>query len=402
MAKRKNIKGKGRPPKYVLDNKQREIVGLSYNKANHQYYLTFSDPREYLGTSLDIAIQKFQEIKGYEKLNDEAKVEQQHKNDIYNKAVELLNCDPVFQEIIENKAKEEIGKVIFKDDYTSDDHTIKYLLRNSTVSKLLSNILAGLKEHIISDFMQAINNDPRFSSRSLKFIEDKISKALDTQMNRYIFAHGDFNYNEEICKIVRNNFVEQAKRFFYEENKLQLAWEVAYDLILSNPIDAAAKTGIKELAYLQMCQVDYTKYSPFTVEMPLPWWLVGKIYDHNVSKQKHSNIRHDTNKALWNCIGAYVGYLKSIDQIAKIHLLEAVVYDYSSLDGISKFYDEKIWQAIKNELEGRKSWWFPTNPKERINIIKKIASEVQNLGYGQCTHLISIIEDICKNNTNSL
>lgn len=43
----KKKKNKGRPPRYVLDEDGKEVVGLSYNPTNRMYYATGTSPRHY-------------------------------------------------------------------------------------------------------------------------------------------------------------------------------------------------------------------------------------------------------------------------------------------------------------------------------------------------------------------
>ncbi|MHC4151880.1 MAG: hypothetical protein ACYSSP_07225, partial [Planctomycetota bacterium] len=52
---------RGRPPKFVLDPNDRPIVGLSYNKANHSYYATYSNPRMWFGSDFAEALFKFRQ-----------------------------------------------------------------------------------------------------------------------------------------------------------------------------------------------------------------------------------------------------------------------------------------------------------------------------------------------------
>jgi len=52
---------KGRPVKYVRDNKGIEIVGLSCHKSTGRYYATHSNPRVYFGRDYPVALIKFRE-----------------------------------------------------------------------------------------------------------------------------------------------------------------------------------------------------------------------------------------------------------------------------------------------------------------------------------------------------
>ncbi len=49
----------GRPPKFVLDETGKPIVGLSFDKTNNSYYATYSNPRVYFGTDYAKALHEF-------------------------------------------------------------------------------------------------------------------------------------------------------------------------------------------------------------------------------------------------------------------------------------------------------------------------------------------------------
>ena len=301
MPRKKAKKSKGRPPKYVIDEQMREIVGLSYNKANNQYYLTFSNPREYLGTSKEVAIEKFKEMKACAQLPQDAQIEHQYKKEIYDKALELLECDPAIQPILEKKAKTEIDKIILNHEYAE-----RYFM-SPTFSELLKDKLKSLKGCITQRLVEEMGVKLNFCERTLKSIENIVSRVLG--------YHFNYGYSEELNKaikeIFRQDFRIEAKRHFHDD-KYQLAWEVAYDLIIANPINAANKTGIKELAYLKMINDDSDNKSPFAINMPLPWWLVWEIFDYEVKHKKKEHYIRD--EAVWNCVGAYLGIYKSVDQ----------------------------------------------------------------------------------------
>ena len=383
MPRKKAKKSKGRPPKYVIDEQMREIVGLSYNKANNQYYLTFSNPREYLGTSKEVAIEKFKEMKACAQLPQDAQIEHQYKKEIYDKALELLECDPVIQPILEKKAKTEIDKIILNHEYAE-----RYFMSPS-FSKMLKGKSERLKDGITKRLIMEIDDKLHFCKKTLKTISNIISDVLG-----YHWGYGySKDINEGIKEIFRQHFRIEAKRHF-QDDKYQLAWEVAYDLIIANPIDAAHKTGIKELAYLEMINNNDDDKSPYAINMPLPWWLVWKIFDYEIKRKEKEHYIGD--EAVWNCVGAYIGIGKSVDRISRTELLEAVIYDYSSIDAIQNRYDADKWKAITGKIRGRNSWHFPTDPKRRLSTIKRISEVVYTLGYGQLMSLIEVIEGMEK------
>ena len=106
MAKKKHNKGKGRPPKFVLDERGREVIGLSYNKANNTYYATFSDPRVYFSTCLGTALEEFRKWEKMHHMPPEYQEQVKLKEEIYKKAKELIANDDYMQEELENKARE--------------------------------------------------------------------------------------------------------------------------------------------------------------------------------------------------------------------------------------------------------------------------------------------------------
>jgi hypothetical protein len=118
MRTSKPPRHRGRPPKYVLDNRGREIVGLSYNPTNGMFYVTRSNPRFYFKTGgrsggstkkenyafrRDSAIQQFNQWKIINQLSPEKQEEQKLKNTILKKATELIK-DGFIDEYIYERA----------------------------------------------------------------------------------------------------------------------------------------------------------------------------------------------------------------------------------------------------------------------------------------------------------
>jgi len=105
MSKAKKTKSRGRPPKYVLDDEGKEIVGLSYNHTNGMFYVTNSNPRKYFKTGgrggdssrgenyeprRDSAIKQYNQWKKINQLSPEKQEEQELKDAIHQKAKELI------------------------------------------------------------------------------------------------------------------------------------------------------------------------------------------------------------------------------------------------------------------------------------------------------------------------
>lgn len=103
MAQKRQIKKRGRPPKYARDKNGKEIVGLSYNTANKMYYATFTKPRLYFTTDREEAIEAFNRWIKFKDYPENLKKETQIKDEVYKKARELISNNNYIQKELEEK-----------------------------------------------------------------------------------------------------------------------------------------------------------------------------------------------------------------------------------------------------------------------------------------------------------
>lgn len=375
----KKKKTKGRPPKYVLDKKGREIVGLGYNKANNQYYLTFTNPREYLGSSKEKAIKEFYQRRVYEQLPLNAQQEQQHKDDIYSKALELLKYDDSIQELIQDKARAEIQKILLETIY------IKNYYRNFERKEHFKEEISELKEPIVSAFIRKIRRVQN-SEITVEFAKEALNKIIDRYLTPHHFSSKKLN--QDIAKTFESFLDEHLK---HERFMLRLEKERLEDL--TGAFNDSENICPKGYICIKKSPIYLSKDSPFHVKMPLPWWLAWDIY--NIRKPKKTEYNYE---GFWNCIGAYVGYFDSIDQVSKKQLIEAIRfldsarYNPSSISSLAKRYDQDLWKVIEKKIGNVNAPYFPS-PHEAKRILRSITKPIYKAGYRQVLHIIKIIED---------
>jgi hypothetical protein len=410
MSSSKPSKRKGRPPKYVRDSRGREIVGLSYHKAVGQYYLTFSDPRVYLGNDKNKAVETFCRQREYEKLSPEAQEEAKRKDEIYQKALELLDYDECIQKHIFQKARAELDKIFLQEaQYVMDvDPIIRKAMRKNLSRRSVYQTKFFFSTYLYERFAPEEVKDRIHYKSDPDVSLDTVTDFIGEMIFNHVLSHTMHDYlksrifpesiNHAVKELVDERIREEAEKLF-DSDKDSLVCERAYDLILKNPIKAAMKIGIKELAYLALCppDVDWHNIRPDyrLYPMPLPWWLGWKIY-------KTSRTRSTDNKDLmsleqkeyvWRSTGIFVGVSRNIDTITRTEINNAICFNYSSMDSLENEYDPYEWKEAKAEIN-RLGSFPPISRENRLKALTAVSSQVLKLGYQQCSTLCDILKDM--------
>lgn len=418
MSKSKQPKHRGRPPKYVRDNKGREVVGLGYNKAVNQYYLTFSSPRIYIGCDKHKAIETFYKQKEHERLPPDAKDEAKRKEEIYNKALDLLNYNECIQEQLVQKARAELDKIFLHEAsfIAHIDTAMKRALKKNLSDPSLYNTKMYLTLFLYTNYAPEVIKNKLFFSNSNNCTLDleQIQKYIGNLIFKDVFKDTVHDYlknmlssnsiNEAVQQVVEGKIKEEADRLFENDND-SLVWDKAYDLILEDPIKAAMLTGIKELAYLSLCPDNKDYFHKLQcykhVQLPMPWWLVWDIFIcHQKTYKRSIDIDLDVARCLWMYIGIFIGYQKSVDSVTEKEIKEALCFNFHNIDSLEKRYLPYLWNEIKHELKSVESSYtlglIPDDAKRlsivgKIEILKAISGRVFKLGYEQCSTLVGIL-----------
>ena len=404
MSSSKRSKPRGRPPKYVRDCRGREIVGLSYHKGVGQYYLTFSDPRVYIGNDKDKAVETFHRKKEYEKLPPEAQEEAKRKNEIYQEALELLNYDECIQEQLCDKARAELDKIFSQEDqYIASPYDALRRVSKERMSKpVIEYTKKALSTYLYKYFVtEEVKKVLHFSDisheKAMDFIGELVLKDFLQYLNRLSKNNSDCSkfINAAVNEEVQEKIRKEAMALVADDID-SLALDRAYDLIVENPVYAAIKTGIQELAYLAMCPVtdewNYYFHWSRDYSMPLPWWLVWEIYGYsgtnNLTKEGY-----ETQRNAWKTSGIVIGMTKNVKSITESDIRVALNFDYSSLNTLEIEYDRIEWQHIQCYL-GEIYYKGILPAHKRIDALKTVSSRVLGLGYHQCSTLCDILKDM--------
>ena len=343
MAKKKS---KGRPPKFVLDENGKEVYGLSYNKSNHMYYATFSDPRVYftaqytygaddfLNSRIKNVVKKYRKWAQRQHLSPEQQKEEEELDKIYNKAKQLFK-----EGYLDKEVKEYIGqeaKRLLKKGYLSDEEIEKIGIR------------------ILERFF--IKFGYKISGRRRKPV------AMEP-------------VEEELLKYVKYRITDG----YYDEN----IWERAYALIKENPVGFSKKTGIKGIATLNLDQD-----SPMSLNQA---WNIFESYKNS------KDLLYDLNEyeTVWQALILLIEG-KRLHLVNSTALMRAITCDISEISDIEDdlFFERNASRTtsiagIRKTIHDYKQ--IPI--KHRVEIIYDIFKTVQNADYSQCDHLIDWLSD---------
>jgi hypothetical protein len=394
--KKKKITGKrGRPPKYITDDKGREIVGVSYHEKIKQFYITQSQPRIYLGTDQDSAIDRFEH--SYPNYYDAIQEEAKYKDEIFHKALELLPYDENIRNHIRQIASDLLDQHMLHDQYLSMglrdriNMEIKRRVVNESDRRVFIHDLAeSIYDMILPDMVTKKVHGRDEKDKVLTLIRE----MLFATAHKCIIEEGclipkpESPFSREIEQVINEKIKDEAKKYYQKEGQESLIWDRAYDLITGNPIKAAKMLGIKELVYVAFNKIneEYGVLKP--TKLPMPWWFVWWVYwdyaDWNTPTYEFE---------VWVCTGVGLGLDADIDSISADSIIKAIRFDTSSV--LSLLYEAQTYFAhtisiTTFEMQGR---CVPKSFQERLNIIRKILRMVDNIGFHQCHKLCESLMD---------
>lgn len=235
---------KGRPPRYVLDENGKEVVGLSHNKSTGMYYATFSEPRVYFSAGGKSQNRKQNAIIKYitwaktQKLSPEQQQEKTEYDRAYEKARELLLENDFLQEEITKKAKQLLEEA--ENDSSRDEYRRFNMLVDRKAELLIKN--GERDEYIVSN------------------------------LERYFLNNGLYKKISELIK-------ESLRRGRLPEFREYL-WEMIHDELLRNPIEIAKATKIPQLAFIRK-QVHENSLS-----QSMSWKMAWQIFREHKPKNE--------------------------------------------------------------------------------------------------------------------
>lgn len=337
MSSSKRSKPRGRPPKYVLDDDDKEVVGLSYNDSNKMYYATGTNPRHYFSTPFQIgkrpeAIRQFYEWKKSTGYTKEEIEQQKYRNEIYQKAVSLIE-DGHFNELIEIKARELID----------NDLIVKDALLERTKA-LLTN------ENLINCAVNKRLVNPEDQTNILSFISQTARSFVKEWISR-----GDFDkeFSERAC-----------------------------DLIAESPFEAAKTLGIKEVIYAD-------------VRYELPFMLGHAWPIFNSYRDKKSFLYDSqTYSTVWRQVVSIFGN-SFLDKIKYADLRDVLLFPSIKIERIMMPI-----RAPRRMAKDTKKGMVPKSAipiMDRLEILEDIFTTVKNAGYDQADHILKHIRQISYN-----
>jgi len=338
MSKAKKTKSRGRPPKYVLDDEGKEIVGLSYNDSNNMYYATGTNPRHYFQIPFQVnkkqeAIRQFHEWKNSTGYTPEEIEEQRQKNEIFQKAVQLIK-DGFFDALVEKKARE----------WIADDYYVKEELLERAKKLLMG-------EHCIPD-------------------HPKIRYAKS-------------GFDQEIKLMIKKYAQERAKKWINRGIYDKDVWERAYDLIEKNPIDAARTLGIKEIIYAN------TKYKlPMQLDTA---WEIFYSYRSKDSFLYAPNTYFTIKTKMSYTIGS-----PFLDNIKYAEFSDALLsYPPIRIRKILVpiFGRKTILEEAKKEMKALMDAYTAIPMMDRLEILEDVFTTVKNAGYEQVNDILQLVRD---------
>lgn len=329
----KKKKTKGRPPKYVLDDEGREVVGLSYNPTNNMYYITSSSPRQYIKVGNQIrqdrrkkeAIRLFEEWK---KHNNRSFAEIDAESELLKKARHLIE-EGFYDDLVENRARD--------------------LIKNDVY----------IQEYIIQKAFQYLNGEiihpPAYSLKCYRDEKWKIQQKIDMKIEDKA-----------------NSIAERNIRYGYEK----LICKRVHDIINQNPIHAAKLIGAPCLVFTE----DFKS-------MPLSWDMSWKIF----SEYK------DTDTYLYDHLAYYyvqviMSMLLSGYKLKDIHLkmFREAFENTSKTNTILSEFDISKMSNFRKE-------YFNIPAMDRIEILKDVFMTIENIGFLQASHILKLISKLSKN-----
>ena len=345
-SKAKTTKLRGRPPKYVLDDEGKEIVGLSYNPTNGMFYATGTKPRHYFNLGYasykkQEAIRQFLEWKKSTDYTPKEVEEQRQRNEIHQKAVQLIK-DGMFDAEIEKKARELI----------SDDYYVKEELLERA-QKLLLDV------HSVPDHPERRYEKGDFERQIKSVIEKEAQKYAEKSINLGV-------YDKDI-------------------------WERAYDLIERDPILAAKILGIKEIIY---ADAEY----PLPLKFDTAWRVFYCYRDKGSFLCPSKNYYAVGQKMRW-IIGSLF-----LHEIKYVEFSDALLsYPSSKTKDEVLLAPENIHRQLmedkKKEMIALMDTYTAIPMADRLQILEDVFTTVKKVGHDQADHILKLIKEFASNHS---
>ena len=385
--KKKKITNKrGRPPKYITDDKGREIVGISYHEQIEQYYITQSQPRIYLGKNKQNAIDQFQN--SYRQYCKAAQKKGKKKDEIYNKALELFSVDNLIRDRIRQIASDLLSQHLFLTHNLLLDleERIKMAIqqklgKESDLRVFIDNLAKSISAELVPDSVKT-NICREDNDRVVKLIKEMtyltaLQSIIDDD---HAVPKITNSLTSDINDAIYDKIKEEARAYYQNEGQESLIWERAYDLIMEDPIKASKKLGIKEVAYLGL----YTSTERRGVSKPprpaLPWWFVWQIYEGHVDQ----DAREPQEEVIWKCTGVGLGLDTDIEKVSIEKLIDASKFNSSSAEMLlskAEMHYPKVDKSSFSHIN------LPQDLRQRLIVIRNILFKVYECGYHQCINL---------------
>ncbi len=338
MSSSKKSKPRGRPPKYVLDDKGKEVVGLSYNNSNKMYYATGTNPRHYFtfgygSYGKDEAIRQLNEWKKSSCHAAEDIEQQKYRNDVYQKAVSLFE-DGHFKELIEEKARD--------------------LIENDSIV------------------------DEALCERARKLVENNETLGLAVK-NKL----GIQNYTE-IVRIVSKKTNDVVREMINKGLFDNIVWERAYDLIEANRFEAADILGIKEIIHANAAH-----------EIPLKFYQALMLFYH---KRDEKSYLYDQEyySIVWYKISHIIGD-PFLYQIKYAELKDALeTYPPIKANWMLKalFGVERTVKKERMRIKEIMDEYTKIPMVDRLKILEDVFTTVKKAGYDQADQMLKLVKMI--------
>jgi hypothetical protein len=345
MAKKQS---KGRPPNYVLDEKGKDVYGLSFNKANNMYYATHSTPRKYFvagGKTKDrknIAVKQFREWRKTQFLSPQQQQEKEMLDKIYQKARQLLSEDSYICEEVTKKAKKLLDEAK-KNGYEA-----------------FAEQVHDKAEELGEQLILAGKYDGYFIPRLENILsKDEHSKTLSAG----------------IVELLKNGKLETFKKYL---------WEIIYKLLEDDPIKAAKAIGFPGLVFINtpwQYKLDWsTAWQIFYIYKPTKAYLFDAEWYNMVQRKLTLRLKG-----------------KSLDGINYDDLLNAITFNMSQNSKIKS--ENAMTNLILYGIRDVTEFFAQYNGipiEKRLKLLEEVFFTLKETGFPQSERILQLLKEINK------